>query len=514
MKNVIIETEKGDGGLTYRYTYGLHKENVVVYGIENGQGSLLEPQHYLTGDRNIVKLYCHHDHLGSTDYLTANKDNKLGEVVSYADYDDWGQFIGNSIVEMGIHKLDLVEEYTGYTYDRVLDLYCAKARLYDAADRRFVAVDWAGSNAAYPQTFNQYTYVIDNPLRYVDLLGLTPTKDSLVSGGTITVGSNIINNVYVDNGKVYVDFFEAAKAWGVSVPSFSGGSYQCILFSDTGVRANIQIFQEHREWQITSSIFDTNKSLTPGYKGIFSYSDVYRVDNRFLVDFEYFEKLMCEQLGYKRSIVVKLPYADLKASWEAKKVLIIIEAVNTVEHKNGKLVIDNGTLTGIRPRNVGDGSITTGIGDWLDKGDYDWYQKEYGLSRTDVGTKTMPIDRALAKMNHDINDSESRINNWCRNNDVQLKQNEFDACIIGNYQFYSLGQDILNLLKKGVSNVPRNEMSNAFLIRHGKQPQFIEGYRNRTNVEMRVMYNNKYTTLPEFTPIAVNIPGFGQILPE
>ena len=174
LQNVILETEKGDGGLKYRYTYGLHKENVVVYGIENGQGSLLEPQHYLTGDRNIVKLYYHHNHLGSTDYLTANKDNKLGEVVSYADYDDWGRLIGNSIVEMGIHKLDLVEEYTGYTYDRVLDLYYAKVRMYDAADRRFIAVDPVKGTVLHPKSLAQYTYVLNNPIKYVDSTGKMP----------------------------------------------------------------------------------------------------------------------------------------------------------------------------------------------------------------------------------------------------------------------------------------------------------------------------------------------------
>ena len=36
LQNVIMETESGDGGLTYRYTYGLQKENAVIYGIPNG----------------------------------------------------------------------------------------------------------------------------------------------------------------------------------------------------------------------------------------------------------------------------------------------------------------------------------------------------------------------------------------------------------------------------------------------------------------------------------------------
>ena len=46
LQNVLMETESGDGGLTYRFTYGYHstdgpqKNNVVIYGIPNGAGSL------------------------------------------------------------------------------------------------------------------------------------------------------------------------------------------------------------------------------------------------------------------------------------------------------------------------------------------------------------------------------------------------------------------------------------------------------------------------------------------
>jgi hypothetical protein len=44
--------------------------------------------------------------------------------------------------------------------------------MYDAAGRRFMVVDWAGSNIAFTQTFNQYAYVINNPLKYIDPMGL------------------------------------------------------------------------------------------------------------------------------------------------------------------------------------------------------------------------------------------------------------------------------------------------------------------------------------------------------
>ena len=42
MKNVIMEYESGSGGLTYRYVYGLGKLNVVITGIPNGAGGIMQ----------------------------------------------------------------------------------------------------------------------------------------------------------------------------------------------------------------------------------------------------------------------------------------------------------------------------------------------------------------------------------------------------------------------------------------------------------------------------------------
>jgi RHS repeat-associated protein len=188
LQNVIMETESGDGGLTYRYSYGLQKENVVIYGIPNGAGSLLQKQTYPGGAQNIVKLYYHKDRLGSTDYLT---DNIAGKVTSYATYDDFGELTAKAIVKMGVRMLDLVQEYTGHPFDQVLGLYYAKARMYDAQDRRFVAVDPVKGVITIPTTLVQYTYVLDNPIIYVDLLGLAVNPYDLIDWSKvrfITVG--------------------------------------------------------------------------------------------------------------------------------------------------------------------------------------------------------------------------------------------------------------------------------------------------------------------------------------
>ena len=176
LRDIIMETESGAGGITYRYTYGLEKASVVMYGIPNGAGSVMQNYNYPNGSENVVKLYYHHDRLGSTDYLT---NNIQGKVESYVTYDDWGKPTMKPILKMGVRELDLVTEYTGYMYDQALGIYYAKARMYDAADRRFMAVDPVKGYVTNAQTRAQYTYCLDNPLRYVDPFGMEGTEVGL-----------------------------------------------------------------------------------------------------------------------------------------------------------------------------------------------------------------------------------------------------------------------------------------------------------------------------------------------
>jgi RHS repeat-associated protein len=58
--------------------------------------------------------------------------------------------------------LDLVQEYTGHPFDQVLNLYYAKARMYDAQDRRFLAADPVKGTIINPQSLVQHAYVLNN----------------------------------------------------------------------------------------------------------------------------------------------------------------------------------------------------------------------------------------------------------------------------------------------------------------------------------------------------------------
>ena len=83
LANAIMEYEGGDSDHTYRFTYGLQKSSVVIYGIPHGVGSTAQTFAYPSGAKRVIKLHYHHDRLGSAAYLS---DNVAGGVVSFAGY--------------------------------------------------------------------------------------------------------------------------------------------------------------------------------------------------------------------------------------------------------------------------------------------------------------------------------------------------------------------------------------------------------------------------------------------
>ena len=159
----LYETESTTDGLEYRYVYGLNdvRLSVTVKGVENGAGHIIE-----NGDE--IRLYYHQDLRGTVDYLTSPVS---GKVESWTHYNEWGEITHNAVLKCGQRELDLVKNYTGHEYDAVLGMYYAKARFYDAEDRHFISIDPVMGRVEEPLSFVQYTYVVNNPLIFIDPLG-------------------------------------------------------------------------------------------------------------------------------------------------------------------------------------------------------------------------------------------------------------------------------------------------------------------------------------------------------
>ena len=170
-------------GLDYRYVYGNDRLSVNITGVETSSGNLIE-------NGNQIRLYYHMDYLGTADYLTSPV---TGKVESWTHYNEWGEITHNAVLKSGKRELDLVKRYATHDYDAVLGMYYAKARFYDAENRRFAAVDPILDATQYdlrdyvgaPVELVQYIYVRNQPVILIDPDGYAPytIKSSGSRGG-------------------------------------------------------------------------------------------------------------------------------------------------------------------------------------------------------------------------------------------------------------------------------------------------------------------------------------------
>lgn len=112
-------------------------------------------------DTNNIITYTHQDTLGSTVLTT----DQSGNVVTKYEYDPFGQLIGQD----GISNTNYL--YTGQEYDQESDLYYYNARYYNPRLGRFISRDPYLGRDGDSLSRNGYTYVKNNPLKYVDPTG-------------------------------------------------------------------------------------------------------------------------------------------------------------------------------------------------------------------------------------------------------------------------------------------------------------------------------------------------------
>jgi RHS repeat-associated protein len=120
------------------------------------------------------------DHLG-TPRMIAKRTGKL-EGITRSDYLPFGESanqLGGRAATQGYVNESVRQGFTGYEEDAETGLDYAQARYYADGQGRFTAVDplMASANPANPQTFNRYSYALNNPLRYTDPTGLISESD-------------------------------------------------------------------------------------------------------------------------------------------------------------------------------------------------------------------------------------------------------------------------------------------------------------------------------------------------
>lgn len=138
-EDILLETD-ATGKITNRYLHGP--------GID-------EPLALVQGKNTY---YYHADGLGSIVALTDSK----GKVAQEYQYDSFGNMHDQ------MNKVKQPYTYTGREWDRETGLYYYRARYYDAKDGRFISKDPIGFRGG----INQFSYVQNNPVNWIDPLGL------------------------------------------------------------------------------------------------------------------------------------------------------------------------------------------------------------------------------------------------------------------------------------------------------------------------------------------------------
>jgi RHS repeat-associated protein len=172
------------GIVYYRYASGNHMKNALHLLLALAFISSLfdaPRQAHAEPDPGTLVFY-HTDHLGSTTAIT----DATGRVLQLLEYDPWGQVV-KDIGDNYAHY-----RYTGQEYDPEIGLYNYKARLYAAGIGRFISADPIVSDPLDPQSLNRYSYVINNPLKYVDPSGYWTWKKFWQKFGGYVVGGVII----------------------------------------------------------------------------------------------------------------------------------------------------------------------------------------------------------------------------------------------------------------------------------------------------------------------------------
>ncbi|MDQ6959532.1 MAG: SpvB/TcaC N-terminal domain-containing protein [Mariprofundaceae bacterium] len=134
--------------------------------------------------------YMHGDHLGSISVIT----DAGGAVIERLRFDVFGAPVdpntGAAMTSFGASNTE--RGYTGHEMDASTGLINMNARLYDPVLGRFLSADTIVPSPGNMQGFNRYSYVLNNPLLYIDPTGhswWTNFRDSVLKPVAIIAAS-------------------------------------------------------------------------------------------------------------------------------------------------------------------------------------------------------------------------------------------------------------------------------------------------------------------------------------
>jgi len=213
--------KKTVGVVTTRLVYDQGGQLIGEY---DGSGSLIKE--YVYGGAGLIATcepsngvrYATGDHLGTPRVWTKSD----GSVADYGrhDYAPFGEELfaglGGRTGGTSGQKYATVtqadgqrKQFDGYERDNESGLDFAQARYYASVQGRFTSVDplMASASVYEPQSWNRYTYVQNNPCKFIDPTGMKEisAEDCQKDGRCVTVKVNVIYDAKTNKGKGLTD---------------------------------------------------------------------------------------------------------------------------------------------------------------------------------------------------------------------------------------------------------------------------------------------------------------------
>ena len=181
-------------------------------------GVLVEQQHNTGGARTGEDTrYLLRDHLGSIDVIT----NVTGTVVQDLSFDAWGQrrapddwtVLALLRLTDTTHGRHTTRGYTGHEMLDAVGIIHMNGRIYDPNLGRFMQADPVIQFPDYSQSWNRYSYVLNNPLAYTDPTGyIIPIFTALAVG---IVASGIVKTTILAAALIGAGVFADSLVQGV-----------------------------------------------------------------------------------------------------------------------------------------------------------------------------------------------------------------------------------------------------------------------------------------------------------
>ncbi|NOQ27297.1 MAG: hypothetical protein GQ564_18200 [Bacteroidales bacterium] len=168
----VRTTLNGTNGQT-KYFVGLYEK------IDHDSGDVQE-FNYITSPDGLIAMqtednttgmnfyYVHKDFLGSVRALT----NQAGVSIEEYAYDAWGKRVNPITRQLDTRTSFIINRgYTGHEHLDMFNLINMNGRVYDPVVSRFISADNNIQAPSFSQSYNRYSYCMNNPLMFSDPTG-------------------------------------------------------------------------------------------------------------------------------------------------------------------------------------------------------------------------------------------------------------------------------------------------------------------------------------------------------